>query len=146
MNQAEFTNLFNETVSELNRLLIIKGGEYAGSDDRLANFKRGAARVGIDPLQILWIYASKHIDSIETFIRDTAAGTHRERSEPIAGRFDDLINYCILAKALVKELEDAKQKVVFTGNPDQPFRRVLPGDADGRRSVPTVRDASDDQE
>lgn len=108
MNQEQFTALFNNTVADLEQLLIVKGGEYAGSDDRLGNFKRGAARVGIHPLQILWIYASKHIDSIETFIRDEAGGTSRQRSEPIAGRFDDLINYCILAKALIKESEDAK--------------------------------------
>lgn len=108
MNQADFTALFNNTVAELEKLLIVKGGEYAGSGDRLGNFKRGAGRVGVHPLQILWIYAAKHIDSIETFIRDEASGTDRPRSEPIAGRFDDLINYCILAKALIQEAENEK--------------------------------------
>ena len=105
MNQAEFDLVVQSTVEEIQKLLAVKGGEYAGTEDRLANFKRGAARVGIHPLQVLWIYGAKHIDSIETFIRDTAEGTVRPRSEPIAGRFDDLINYCILAKALVAEAQ-----------------------------------------
>lgn len=109
MNQAEFDLIVQSTVEEIQKLLTIKGGEYAGNNDRLANFKRGALRVSIHPLQVLWIYATKHIDSIETYVKDTAAGTSRPRSEPIAGRFDDLINYCILAKALIAETQWAGQ-------------------------------------
>jgi hypothetical protein len=118
MNTEELGNLVSSTVAEINRLLVVKGGEYAGSDDRLGNFKRGSARVGVHSLQILWIYAAKHIDSIETYIRDTAGGIDRPRSEPIAGRLDDLINYCILAKALIQEIENAKPHILVD---DQPF-------------------------
>lgn len=138
MNQQDFTTLFNNTVADLEQLLIVKGGEYAGSNDRLGNFKRGAARVGIHPLQILWIYASKHIDSIETFIRDEAGGTSRKRSEPIAGRFDDLINYCILAKALIKESENAKQATLGAGSGVQSGDRIFGGDAGWTSAVSPV--------
>lgn len=103
MNSSELQVIVDATFAEIERLLVIKGGEYAGNSDRLGNFKRGADRVGIHPMQILWIYAAKHIDSIETFIRDQAASTDRPRSEPIEGRLDDLINYCLLLKALIKE-------------------------------------------
>lgn len=125
MNQQDFDKVVRSTVQELEKLLTVKGGEYAGAEDRLANFKRGAARVGVHPLQTLWIYAAKHIDSIETYIRDTAAGTSRPRSEPIAGRLDDLINYCILAKALIAEL-DAAQRGGISDNPEG--RTVSPAD------------------
>lgn len=101
-----------ETMRACEELLIVKGGEYAGSSDRLGNFKRGADRVGIHPMQILWIYAAKHIDSIETFIRDQATGTDRPRSEPIDGRLDDLINYCLLLKALIRESQNANSSPV----------------------------------
>lgn len=107
MNQVEFEKVFAETVDSIKRLLVVKGGEYAGSEDRLANFKRGAERVGIHPYQILWIYLSKHVDSVETFIKDEGKGIRRERSEPIDGRLDDIINYCILMKALIRENEAA---------------------------------------
>src|SRR4051812_29184476 len=103
MNQADFNVVINETMENINKLMRVKGGEYAGSEDRLANFKRGQLRTGAHPMQVLWIYLSKHIDSVETFIKDTAAGIQRERSEPIDGRLDDIINYCLLMKALVKE-------------------------------------------
>jgi hypothetical protein len=103
MKQADFDIVVTDTVASIMKLLEVKGGEYAGSEDRLANFKRGQLRTGAHPYQVLWIYLSKHIDSVETFIKDTAAGVQRERSEPIDGRLDDIINYCLLMKALVKE-------------------------------------------
>lgn len=107
MKQAEFDTLVEETVESIQALLVVKGGEYAGSEDRLANFKRGAALTGTTPLQCLFIYMSKHYDAVATFVRDQATGTQRPRSESIEGRLDDLINYCILAKGLVREAASA---------------------------------------
>lgn len=103
MNQDDFAAHVKLTFEAATKLLVVKGGEYAGSVDRLANFKRGAGLTGCTPLQVAFIYASKHYDAIATFVRDDACGTPRERSEPIEGRLDDLLNYCLLLKALVVE-------------------------------------------
>lgn len=109
MNQEEFTQLVDETIKSTGALLISKGAEYAGSADRLANFKRGAALTGATPLQVAFVYASKHYDSLANFVRNEAAGKDRQKlSEPIEGRLDDLINYCILMKAIIKENSDAQ--------------------------------------
>lgn len=108
MDSAEFTKIVGETIESLRGLLAVKGGEYAGPDDRLANFKRGAALADVTPLQTAFIYASKHYDAIATYVRDQASGFQRPRSEPILGRLDDLANYCILMKALVVEAERAR--------------------------------------
>lgn len=112
MNLENFNVVVNDTVSSINKLLVVKGGEYANSEDRLANFKRGAGLTGCTPLQVAFIYASKHFDGIASYVKNPA----RASSEPIEGRFDDLINYCILMKALVKEMgEDTRgtpEKVV----------------------------------
>ena len=107
MNQIEFEKLVDQTVRDTAKLLVTKGEEYAGSEDRLANFKRGASLTGTTPLQTALIYGSKHYDSICTYIRKDAAGKTQVLSEPIEGRFDDLINYCILMKALVVEAQNA---------------------------------------
>lgn len=107
MQQSEFEALVDGTVSDIKRLLVVKGGEYAGSADRLANFKRGAQLVGVTPLQCLFIYLSKHYDAVATYVRDDASGEARPRSESIEGRLDDLINYCILGKALIIENREA---------------------------------------
>ena len=103
MNQEDFANQVNDIMEHCHELLVVKGGEYAGSEDRLANFKRGAALTGCTPLQCLFVYMSKHYDAVATYIRDEASGKLRPRSEPIDGRFNDLINYCILAQALIEE-------------------------------------------
>jgi hypothetical protein len=106
MNQADFDIVVRDTIASIENLLKVKGGEYAGSEDRLANFKRGQQRTGAHPYQVLWIYLSKHIDSVETYIKDFVKGHTRPRSESIDGRLDDMINYCLLMKALIKENEN----------------------------------------
>ena len=107
MNQEQFSREVEHAIEVVHRLLALKGGEYAGSEDRLANFKRGQARTGATTLQVLWIYLSKHIDAVETFVKDEAKGVTRERSEPIDGRLHDIINYCLLALALIHENAEA---------------------------------------
>lgn len=107
MQQQEFDTLVRATIASIEQLLLVKGGEYAGSEDRLANFKRGAALTGTTPMQCLFIYMSKHYDAVATFIRDDATGETRPRSEPIEGRVDDLINYCLLLKGLIQEKNNA---------------------------------------
>lgn len=108
MQQQQFEGIVESTLTSIRELLVVKGGEYAGSEDRLANFKRGAALTGCTPLQCLFIYMSKHYDAVATFVRDEAAGTTRPRSESIEGRLDDLINYCLLAKAVIIEEKELR--------------------------------------
>ncbi len=103
MNQQDFTQLVDDTLVACRQLLVVKGGEYAGSKDRLANFKRGSDLTGSTPLQVALVYMSKHYDSICTYVKKDAAGQEQVLSEAIDGRFDDMINYCMLMKALIKE-------------------------------------------
>lgn len=107
MDRQAFTQIFDATILELRTLLKVKGGEYSGSEDVLANFKRAAANTGAEPLTCLFIYMAKHWDSFSTYVRDKQTKQDRPRSEPILGRLDDLINYAILAKALIAEQEGA---------------------------------------
>jgi hypothetical protein len=100
----------------------VKGAEYACNEDRLANFKRGAALTGASPLKVAFIYASKHYDSIATFVREPERAT----SEPIESRFDDMINYLILMKALVHE--------------NRMPREVLTGGVPKEAHIPTLTD------
>jgi len=108
MNQYEFARLVEQTNQATSGLLIAKGAEYAGTLDRLSNFKRASAHTGVTPLQVAFVYASKHYDSIATFIRADAAGFDHITTEPIDGRFHDLINYCHLMLAILEEQRAAK--------------------------------------
>ena len=103
MNRNDFNKIIESTFQEILKLNATKGEEYSGNIDALANFKRNAERMGLDPMQVWYVYTAKHFDSISTFIQDIAKGKVREYSEPITGRADDLIMYFIIFKALYQE-------------------------------------------
>ena len=103
MDHETFDKILNDTIEEMRKLSTLKGGEYAGDTDRLANFKRNAAAFGVTPILIWGVYAGKHWDAIEQFINDHQAGKYRQRGEAIEGRLDDLIVYCVLFKAMLQD-------------------------------------------
>ena len=107
MNQKDFEELCQEIQRDTMDILVLKGREYAGSADRLANFKRNAALSGVDPLTVLHVYMAKHWDSFSTYVRDMQAKQPRELSEPIEGRLHDLINYAVLAVALIRDAQES---------------------------------------
>ena len=106
-SHERWASLLTETIAEIESLSLKKGGEYAGDDDRLANFRRNGAALGL-PMETVWaVYAGKHWDAIQQFIKDQRNGKERERLEPIAGRVDDLLVYLLLFKAMLEESGNA---------------------------------------
>ncbi len=97
MKSIEFRALVNATADNLLELTDTKGREYANSDDQLANFKRLADQLNLSPAQIAYVYLTKHLDSIQSHIRDP----EKLLSEPVESRIDDAILYLILLKALL---------------------------------------------
>lgn len=98
-----YAQLIDETIERITTLSKLKGGEYAGDQDRLANFRRNAAALGV-PMETVWaVYAAKHWDAVQQFVLDLNTGKTRERLEPIDGRVDDLLVYLILFKAILEE-------------------------------------------
>ena len=89
-------------------IMKTKGREYAGSGDRLANFKRGSTNTGVNPETVLFIYMQKHFDSLTTFIKDlekakTLGVVADKLSEPIQERIKDMVNYLLLLNGLIVE-------------------------------------------
>jgi len=102
---ADFDKLVEETVAQIKTLSDLKGGEYAGDNDRLANFRRNGDNLGI-PMEVIWyVYTAKHWDAIAQYVRDLSEGKTRQRLESLSERFDDLIVYAILGKAMLIERE-----------------------------------------
>lgn len=103
--------ILDETISSIGLLCNTKGQEYAASDtDQLANFRRRSDRFGL-PMEAAWVlYAGKHWDALETYVRDLIENKTRERSEPLEGRVDDLIVYLVLFKAMLAERAAAAVK------------------------------------
>lgn len=103
MKITTFHELLNETLQRLIDLTDAKGREYAGSADQLANFKRLGDRLMLEPEQVLLVYLTKHLDAIDTYVRDYSIGAEVHLSEPIEGRIDDAILYLCLLKALIRD-------------------------------------------
>lgn len=99
MTTAEFEALLNRTHTRLLQLTQTKGAEYAHDADQLANFKRLGQRLGMSSKAILMVYLTKHLDSIESYIRAPSS----DLSEPIEGRIDDAILYLCLLKGLIND-------------------------------------------
>jgi hypothetical protein len=86
-----------------------KGRDYTkGSADRLANFKNSGADAGIRPLQAWLVFFKKHVDAVFSYVKTGG----QSESEPIFGRFVDVLNYTRLGWLLVAEEQDhgAKSK------------------------------------
>jgi hypothetical protein len=102
-SHQDYLSIFHETWNRCEELGKLKGGEYAGDYDRLANFRRAAANIDL-PMEVIWyVYCSKHWDAITQYVKDITTNTERTRLEPIEGRIDDIIVYMILLKCMVRE-------------------------------------------
>jgi len=107
MNNERFEGLVDTLFDECIATLFKKGMEYSGLEDRLANFKRQSITMDIPKERILQVYLQKHLDSIDTYLKTYLASGVEEAdknlSEPIMGRFVDVINYYLLLYAMIEE-------------------------------------------
>ena len=110
MTFEDYKKYWDGLIAEAWAIQTTKGVDYAGREDKLANFKKRAAASGISPLQVLSIYMGKHLDSIESFIREG-----KLESEPIRGRIIDAINYLSFIEPLASETTLQPTRVVETG-------------------------------
>ena len=105
----QWDNLLANSIAKINELVKLKGGEYAGDHDRLANFRDEAKALDL-PMETIWcIYVNKHWCAVKQYVKDLQHGTTRPRMESISGRLDDIIVYSLLFKAMIEEREAAAE-------------------------------------
>jgi len=102
-NREYFKKEVEKTLKEFKDVLESKGQAYSGESDYFANFKRIANDLSINPETVWYVYFSKHLDALKTYL----SGNYCD-SEPISGRIIDLINYLILLKVYIEENLDNK--------------------------------------
>ena len=101
MRKEQYEKLIGELTESRTGISSAKRKDYTrGDEDVLKNFKQVAEYTGLDPLEVWMVYASKHWDSICSYIKN---GTE---SEPIRERYCDLLNYLELGYALIKEQQN----------------------------------------
>lgn len=104
MNHAKRTEFIKGHFDKMIEITQSKGVEYANSDnDANANFKEIGQKLGLDPKLVCWIYATKHFQSITSYVKNGEV----KSNEGIEGRVHDLALYCLLLLSLI---EDEKSK------------------------------------
>ena len=121
MNLDEFQAFMDTHYSAIKKISSEKGYDYSGQQDALRSFKDRAERIDTSPEKVIITQADKHWNAILTWIREGAL-----RSEPIIGRFHDILLYSFLMLALIQDSESAYdpellQEVVEAGQNDIEF-------------------------
>lgn len=103
MKRSDFRDILANLQKEECGIDATKGEGYANDDtDALANFKRLARLLGLDPLQICCVYMAKHFDAIMSWARLGRDIT----GENIRGRVVDLRLYAALFYALTEDEDE----------------------------------------
>ena len=102
MTFKEFDKFQQELIAEVVKMKDTKGREYANSASRFANFDRSAAKNGVSRLVIANIFMTKHLDAIDSYIKN---GGQVFSTEPIRGRIVDAITYLTLIAGMIEEGE-----------------------------------------
>lgn len=119
MQNDRFNDLIETTLDNAKRTLTRKSEGYSTEEDRLHNFRTGAALNGITMEQVCWGMATKHIISI----RDMVMSGEAYDADIWDEKLGDAINYLALLKAITAEssspsdesLIDLREKL--TGSP-----------------------------
>ncbi len=79
-------------------ILAKKGKDYNPTDMAFDDLRHAAKTLGIKLSGVLWVYMQKHINAVESYIKNGSMA-----SEPIRGRLMDLANYCGMMAVLIEE-------------------------------------------
>lgn len=112
MTRTELLQLHDETCQTARSIMERKNNDYAGgkdSSDPFANFKM-AASIGIHPVTGLLLRMMDKVQRIRTFTLD---GGLAVSGESVDDACDDIVNYAILCKGLLREERASKP------NPDR---------------------------
>lgn len=110
MNRTELLQLHDETCKAARSIMEAKNSDYTGgksADDPFANFKM-AAMIGIHPAVGLLLRMMDKVQRIRTFTLD---GGLAVKSESVDDACDDIVNYAILCKGLLREERAARQNL-----------------------------------
>lgn len=104
MTHEEFNRIIRAKIEKCLETLVEKSRYYAINDDRLAQFKRIASKLNMNPCEVIRVLAAKHetaLDDYTLFINsDTNSISWNEWEEKIG----DSINYLLLLYATAAEI------------------------------------------
>lgn len=102
MTYSTFNAILAERIAKIKAVMEAKGKEYCPSEDRLHNFKRGAALIDQTEAQVCVGYMTKQLVSVFDLVTAEARGDLLDTAM-IDEKIGDCINYLILLEAILKE-------------------------------------------
>lgn len=99
MNKEEQINHFDTTVAKMRETLLTKGDDYAGQDNRLANFELVAQIAGVTPEIVALVLIGVKVVRLGTLLNTKG----EPKNEPIRDSVLDLSNYSMLLDAILSE-------------------------------------------
>ena len=102
MNQEELLKMHENTCNKCRRIMERKNSDYTGgkeAEDVFANF-RSATYLGVHPVTGILMRVMDKIQRIRTFTNDGALSVS---DESVDDAFEDIFNYAILGKAMLKQ-------------------------------------------
>lgn len=97
-----FESVVNDTLSDIQNKLIIKGKEYRRNNDVFHNFHEGMKITGQTREDIIWGFALKHFISIQDIKNDLKQGKI-PTEEVLNEKYNDLITYLLIEKASIMD-------------------------------------------
>lgn len=108
MRNDQFNDIIDETLDKARAMLTRKSSGYSTEEDRLHNFRTGAALNGVTMEQVCWGMATKHIISI----RDMVMSGEKHPEELWDEKIGDAINYLAILKAITQKDIAASDKAL----------------------------------
>jgi len=103
MTQDDFMRLVDSRYRSCCQVMTRKGMEYSRNEDKLHNFKRAAAMLGVTPEMALVGMMAKHLVSILDMVDDLQCRDSKPAPELLAEKMNDTHNYFYLLEALLSE-------------------------------------------
>lgn len=107
MNPIDFDKLVDNIFTECKTILQLKESEYSEGRDRLDQFKKGEAFVGLPAHRVLAGMMLKHTTSIYDMLKDE--DTTDYRMEKWEEKIFDHINYLCLLMGILDDNQRAKK-------------------------------------
>lgn len=105
MNKQEQTEHFEEFTERMREVLLAKGDDYAGEENRLANFERAGAIAGVTPqINCLNLIATK-VARLGVLMHSP----NQPNNESIRDSILDLANYAVLLDAIESENQTSSE-------------------------------------
>lgn len=109
MLSSEFDHVIRRRIGMIQAILMAKEKEYASSNDRLSNFKDGAALMDSDQVFACWAYLCKHLASVRKMVIEFTSEGIVPDALMVDEKVGDLINYLILLEGIFKEERELRK-------------------------------------